>query len=309
MAEATAGSATTDFRTLDFERLWAGRQTTTAVERAVLARLLDGADPRRFLEVGTGTGRLTPVLRERATEYVGLDLHEEFLTRIPSGTGPVHSMHVVGDAHRAPFVDGAFTAIVLVRVYNFLPDPPRFLDEMRRLLAPGGCLVIGYQPRPSIATAIDDVRLFLHGGKPANASTMSFTRAARVPIPGAPFPTWLPTRSSVRAALERSGFRFEESLSTGLEDYSIGRRFPARWFVRIAELGDRTGAFPTQFINARRGTPDNTLPWPNWERVLACPQCRTPIARTNTDQDRNSRCSSCGLELAISSSPIDSAVP
>ncbi|MCI4367286.1 MAG: class I SAM-dependent methyltransferase, partial [Thermoplasmata archaeon] len=294
---------------LDFERLWAGRQNTTGVERAVLARLLDGVDPRRFLEVGTGTGRLTPVLRARATEYVGLDLHEEFLTRIPIGTGPVHSMHVVGDAHRAPFVDGAFTAIVLVRVYNFLPDPRRFLDEMRRLLAPGGRLVIGYQPRPAIATAIDDVRLFLHGGKPANASTMSLTRAARVQIPGAPFPTWLPTRSSVRGALEGSGFRLEASLSTGLEDYSIGRRIPARWFVQIAELGDRTGSFPTQFIQARRGTSDDSLPWPAWERILACPNCRTPSVRTNTEEDRNRRCSSCGLELAISISPIAAVLP
>jgi SAM-dependent methyltransferase len=305
MGTGTAPQVTTDFRSLDFDRLWTGRENTTTVERTILAQLLEGVDTGRVLEIGTGSGRLTPVLRQRAEEYVALDLHPEFLTRIPWGPGPTRSVRVAADAHHPPFVGGAFTAIVVVRVYNFLPDPPAFLRKIYRLLAPGGHLVIGYQPHPSLATLVDDCRLSLQGRRPRGTPTMTFSRAPQVPSGPGPFPAWLPTRRFVRSSLERSGFVVDRALSSGIEDYSIGRRLPPRVFIRLAQLGDRTGILPTQFVLAHKPSGGSPERLPPWTEILACPQCGEPFGSVDLEIPRRLRCPVCKVEMNIGREWID----
>jgi SAM-dependent methyltransferase len=294
MEPEPSSKVTDDFRSLDFDSLWAGREATTTVERAVLGQLLEGLDPRRVLEVGPGAGRLTPVLRAKSNEYVALDLHSEFLGRIPATPGPARSLRVVADAHHAPFRDGSFTIVVVVRVYNFLPDPLAFLKEMSRLLAPGGRVVIGYQPRPSLATLVDDYRLFLSGRRAPGAPTMTFSNLPQVPAGPEPFPTWLPTRSHVRASLARSGFVVERALSTGVEDYAVGRRLPPRVFIGLAPVGDPFRFLPTQFVRARSSAEPSGRPLPDWTDMLACPGCRSPFGTVALDHASTVRCSTCG---------------
>jgi SAM-dependent methyltransferase len=299
MGPGAIASVTTDFRSIDFDRLWVGRDNTTFVERAMLARLLSEADTRRTLEIGTGAGRLTPELRRRAEEYVGLDLHPEFLSRVPTGPGPSRSMRVVGDAHHAPFVDHAFTAIVLVRVYNFLPDPGVFLQEMKRLLVPGGHLIIGYQPRPSMATLVDDIRMFLRNDRAEGSRTLTFARAPLIRSGPGPFPSWVPTRRHLRATLESSGFAVRRTLSTGLEDYVVGRRLPPSIFVRVAESLDHAGWLPTQFVDAQSVSDLAPGPLPDWSTLLACPECGATLASSASGTRAATRCGACRHEVQV----------
>ncbi len=294
MSGPSPPQVTEDFRSLDFEGLWAGRGSTTSVERALLAELLDGVRAERVLEIGPGSGRLTPVVRRRAAEYVALDLHEEFLDKVPLTPGPARSLKVVADLHHAPFVDGSFTALVVVRVYNFLPDPLTFLREASRLLVTGGHIVIGYQPQRSLATLVDDGRRFLDGRRAPGSPSMTFSSLPQVPAVPASFPTWLPTRRFVRSTLCQSGFEIERSLSSGLEDYSPGRRLPPLLFIRLAPLGDRLGFFPTQFVLARKSSEGPVEKFPPWSDMLACPACRTPFGTLELDRSRRVRCVQCG---------------
>jgi SAM-dependent methyltransferase len=48
----------------------------------------------------------------------------------------------VVDAEHLPYVDGAVANLVLVDVFHHLARPSRFLDEARRVLAPGGRVLI-----------------------------------------------------------------------------------------------------------------------------------------------------------------------
>jgi SAM-dependent methyltransferase len=80
------------------------------------------------VEVGAGTGLLTPLLAAVWPDVVSLDLTPEMMRR---STAP---WRVVADASRLPLPAGAAAAVVLA-------DVPLFAAEMVRVLAPGGVVV------------------------------------------------------------------------------------------------------------------------------------------------------------------------
>ena len=80
------------------------------------------------LEIGSGTGVLTPSLEERWGDVVSVDLSMEMMLRRPTG-GQVRA-----DASALPFPEGSFDVIVI-------GDAPLFADEMVRVLASSGTLI------------------------------------------------------------------------------------------------------------------------------------------------------------------------
>jgi demethylmenaquinone methyltransferase/2-methoxy-6-polyprenyl-1,4-benzoquinol methylase len=104
----------------------------------------------RALDVACGSGKLTAALRRHAPGglVVGLDFSarmlEEARRRIP---GP---SYVRGDALRLPFPEGVFDAVSIAFGLRNLADPELGLQEMLRILRPGGrALVLEFvRPRP-----------------------------------------------------------------------------------------------------------------------------------------------------------------
>lgn len=106
--------------------------------RAVLAAL-GGCDGLRILDLGCGQGRFAARLREAGAFVVGLDRSAAMLGRARDRTALL-----LGTARRLPFADGAFDAVVAIEVIEHL-DPAavdELLDEARRVLRPGGRLLI-----------------------------------------------------------------------------------------------------------------------------------------------------------------------
>ena len=94
---------------------------------------------RRVLDVGCGTGRLAALLAERyGCKVWGVDVSKEMLDvareRVPRGVGLKRAA-----AEDLPFADGWFERATMTLVYHHL-DRRRALPEVRRVLAPGGCL-------------------------------------------------------------------------------------------------------------------------------------------------------------------------
>lgn len=97
-------------------------------DRQVLSRLhLD--DRRRILDVGSGTGELTRVLREESSAtIVGLDADRALLDHVSSADDLVQ-----GNALELPFADDAFDLVVCQALLINLSDPDAAIREFARV--------------------------------------------------------------------------------------------------------------------------------------------------------------------------------
>jgi SAM-dependent methyltransferase len=99
---------------------------------------------RTVLEVGCGAGSLLQPLRERGFRSTAMDLSAAMVA------GYVRRARRLGlaprvvraDAEDLPFAESAFDAVVAIGLLEYLPAPRRFLREARRVLRPGGSLLL-----------------------------------------------------------------------------------------------------------------------------------------------------------------------
>src|SRR5438067_1549190 len=113
------------------------------VQRASLEALeLTGED--RLLDLGCGTGWASRTAAGTVSDVVGVDISSEMLQQARSlaeGMGSVR--FASADAEDLPFADGRFTAVLCTNAFHHYPNPRRAVAEMKRVLSPGGRLVIG----------------------------------------------------------------------------------------------------------------------------------------------------------------------
>lgn len=98
-----------------------------------------------ILDVGVGTGLELPMFGA-TSRVVGIDLSEAMLKRARQrvardGLGQVEGLSVM-DATRLAFPDGAFDVAVAPFVMSVVPDPHGTLDEIARVVRPGGRIVL-----------------------------------------------------------------------------------------------------------------------------------------------------------------------
>lgn len=97
----------------------------------------------RVLDVGCGTGALTEaLLATRPSSLVGVDLSPAFVEEARRRHGAAGARFEVADAREIPLPDASVDVAASALVLNFVPEPPRMLREMRRVLAPGGALAV-----------------------------------------------------------------------------------------------------------------------------------------------------------------------
>jgi len=104
-------------------------------------RPLCGGIQGRWLEVGVGTGRFAYGLGIAE----GIDPSPPML-ELAAGRG---IKTYEGSAEALPFADESFNGVLLALTLCFLADPPKALAECRRILRPGGKLVLGMIPANS----------------------------------------------------------------------------------------------------------------------------------------------------------------
>lgn len=103
----------------------------------LMARLVRRAAPGSVLDVGCGAGWLLDRLQEdgRARRLVGVDAAASCST-------PGWEYRAGDVTARLPADDDEFDLVVLGEVIEHVPDPDALLAEVRRVLRPGGVLVL-----------------------------------------------------------------------------------------------------------------------------------------------------------------------
>jgi demethylmenaquinone methyltransferase/2-methoxy-6-polyprenyl-1,4-benzoquinol methylase len=113
--------------------------------RAELVKRVVAADPRRVLDVATGTaGVAIAIARQSNAGITGVDVSEEMLEL---GRRRVAAVGLTGrielEAARAeelPFAGGTFDAVSFTYVLRYVGDPAATIAEMSRVLRPGGVM-------------------------------------------------------------------------------------------------------------------------------------------------------------------------
>lgn len=94
-------------------------------------------DKCKCLEVGCSTGVNTNYLAEFVAEFYGIDIDAQAVKY-----GSLQRMKnvgfIVGDAMRLPYRDNIFDIIVCNHVYEHVPDSTKLMQEIFRVLKPGG---------------------------------------------------------------------------------------------------------------------------------------------------------------------------
>lgn len=93
----------------------------------------------RVLEVAIGTGRSLPFYPADVT-VTGVDLSAEMLALARRRSRSVVLLE--GDAEQLPVDDGCFDTVVCALSLCSIPDPAAAIAEMRRVLVPGGRLLL-----------------------------------------------------------------------------------------------------------------------------------------------------------------------
>jgi len=102
----------------------------------------------RVLDAGCGSGRLVPLICEAVGpqgSLVELDFAPGMINIARGRTENGRVEFIVGDAHSLPLPDGGFDKVIALALLPHLDDRGAALKEFRRVLKPGGMLVIAHQ--------------------------------------------------------------------------------------------------------------------------------------------------------------------
>jgi 2-polyprenyl-3-methyl-5-hydroxy-6-metoxy-1,4-benzoquinol methylase len=149
--------------------------------------------PRRVLDWGCGYGHLSHMLRQRGLDVASLEWHPT----IPEGEVrrleryPDVEATYTQDPVALPYPDASFDAILSMGVLEHVQHPEASLDELRRVLVPGGRLYVYKLPNTTsyLEWIARRAGFFYHG-------QLEFDR--------------LYTPASARAMVEAHGYAIEE---------------------------------------------------------------------------------------------------
>ena len=199
------------------------------------------APGRRVLDAGCGMAYGSVLLADAgAAEVTGVDLAEDVIHAAQAETGDRVRLQAA-DVRSLPFEDGAFDLVVCFEVIEHVEAQDEVLDELRRVLAPGGVLAISSPNRDAYvpgnphhvheyttaeleaalsarwaevrlrqqhtyaATSITGERPEVRAlsAKPLGEETYTLALASDAPIPGAPGLVTLAAPVDIRAWVER----------------------------------------------------------------------------------------------------------
>lgn len=156
-----------------------------------------------IMEVGIGTGRIARPLAALGYKIYGLDISIQMMQRLRATlpAGVPEPRLVLGNAAQIPWMPGSFDATLAVHVFHLIPHWQDTLEEIIRVLKPGGILLHGTDWHPPEAPS---ARLRNHWNE--------ILHSHEVPSPDRARP------EKIRAALTASGAKMTEVIAARWEE-------------------------------------------------------------------------------------------
>lgn len=110
--------------------------------RPAIVDLAGDVAGRRILDVGCGSGPLFAALRDRGAVVSGFDSSAKMVELARRRLGDSADLRVADLSRPLPFPGGAFDDVIVSLVLHYLEDWAAPLAELRRVLRPGGRLIL-----------------------------------------------------------------------------------------------------------------------------------------------------------------------
>ncbi len=197
-------------------------------------RELNLAPGERCLDVGCGAGILSSTLASWDYQVDAIDLAPNMLELARSeaerhGVGDRVST-ALGDVHRLQFPANSFGLVVALGVLPWVDDPRRALEEMARVLRPGGYLIVSVDNRWRLDHLLDPLSMPLL--KKLRQWGRRTLERLQLVSPGARTPVRYHSPPECRAALAEAGLRIVKCASVGFGPFT---------FMKIKLVPDRLG--------------------------------------------------------------------
>ncbi len=114
-----------------------------------MLRIAGDVSGRRILDAGCGSGPLSAAIRAKGAVVTGFDASAAMVDLARQRLGEDADLHVADLGAPLPFADAEFDDVVASLVLHYLEDWAGPLAELRRVLKPGGRLILSVN-HPSV---------------------------------------------------------------------------------------------------------------------------------------------------------------
>ena len=118
----------------------------------------------RWLDVGCGNGAFTEAIiaHDAPGEVTGIDPSEGQLEYARTRPGTKSAHFQVAGAQSLPFADDNFDAAIMALVITFVPDPSKAVEEMMRVVKPGGTVATYMWDIPGGGLPLEPIHAAMH---------------------------------------------------------------------------------------------------------------------------------------------------
>jgi SAM-dependent methyltransferase len=224
----------------------------------VIARIAECARerPGRALEIGFGAGVYLRALTNHYREVVATDLNHSQLEYVRSRTADLANLQVlIDDITISSLPERSFDLVLCSEVLEHISDVDRAIAGIRKVIAPGGLLLLSTPQRHSLMEmackvafmpgVIDLVRS-VYGEAVCDTGHVS-----------------LLTARQAKAVLEGAGFDIRQQFKSGL------------YLPFIAEFGGLSGMRLERWLEERLR--DGPLSWTLWTQYYVAQSIRSPV--------------------------------
>lgn len=216
----------------NYQDYWSGREYEHAAEEMAIRRLLKGKQFKHAVDVGGGYGRLSKFLTQFADKVTLAEPSQQQLDIAKIYLKDTHEVErKLLQAADLKMPKGSVDLVLVVRVLHHLPDPMVELQEISRVLKPGGTFILEFA---NDAHFLNRIRYAAHG-KRVPSKPISIQDEAKVKAGELPFVNHHP--KTIIKMLRDAGFELETVLSgSNLRSPSLKKVFGKRPLIALEKV-------------------------------------------------------------------------